>query len=379
MPHLLQDLARFGPLRSLAGWLRGRRGKRGRKKSREKDKPERSAEEFVEAARQAESLGDARAMYELSYKLIRHERYERAWQLRKAVAELAQPAPIPHWDGGDLTGRTILIRPFVPKNRVGEELRLSRFIASVTKAAKSCIVLTEARLVPLFRRSFGIDARVRGADDAASIAEADIVATYEGIALHHARDAEEMRRSFVPLRPDPERVAAIRQKYRRVARGPLIGISWWSSNEKKELPDVEDWAPLLGWDKASFVCLQYGDISKERPTLDRLAGGRMIYDAEIDQIADMDGFAAQISALDAVVSISNTTIDTAGMLGVPTLHIRPDKPSAIWPSSGPSPWYPGMTFLYRQRRPWAEVLVEARQHLERKLATPEAASAPNTA
>ena len=40
------------------------------------------------------------------------------------------------------------------------------------------------------------------------------------------------------------------------------------------------------------------------------------------------------------VAISNTTVDMAGMLNAPTLHIRDDKSSAIWPQSGPSPWYP---------------------------------------
>lgn len=370
MPRLLQELAR--PVRRLAKWLRGDQTS---KQERKRKKAPRSVDDIVQAAERVQAAGDPRAMYELSYKLIRHERYDRAWQLRKAVAELAQPAAVPYWDGADLTGRSLLIRPFVPKNRVGEELRLSRFIAPAAQAAGRCIVLTEARLVPLFNRSFpGIEARVRGADDEASLKEADVIASYETIALHLVKDADEMRRSFVPLHADRARVDAIREKYRQITKGPLIGISWWSSNEKKELPSMEEWAPLLGWDAATFVSLQYGDISRDRRTLDRLAPGRMIYDTEIDQIVDMDGFAAQISALDAVVSISNTTVDTAGMLAAPTVHLRPDKASAIWPSSGPSPWYPGMTILYRQGRPWEQVFAEAREHLERTLSIPGTAS-----
>ena len=93
----------------------------------------------------------------------------------------------------------------------------------------------------------------------------------------------------------------------------------------------------------------------------------MIQDSEIDQLADLDGFAAQIAALDAVVSISNTTID---MAGVPTVHIRDDKFSNSWPLSGPSGWYPDMPFLYRQHRPWPEVLAEARMRVERMISTP---------
>jgi hypothetical protein len=79
--------------------------------------------------------------------------------------------------------------------------------------------------------------------------------------------------------------------------------------------------PLLGWKSATFVSLQYGDIQKDLETLRELTGGRVIHDTEINQLVDLDGFAAQIAALDGVISISNTTIDMAGMLGVPTVHI----------------------------------------------------------
>jgi len=76
------------------------------------------------------------------------------------------------------------------------------------------------------------------------------------------------------------------------------------------------------------VALQYGETAIWRCCA---FGGRVINDTEIDHRVDLDGFAAQIAALDAVVSISNTTIDMAGMLGVPTVHVRDNKPSAIWP------------------------------------------------
>jgi hypothetical protein len=143
-----------------------------------------------------------------------------------------------------------------------------------------------------------------------------------------------------------------------------------SSNPDKFLPDLKSWVPLLGWKSATFVSLQYGDIQKNLETLRELTGGRVIHDTEINQLVDLDGFAAQIAALDGVISISNTTIDMAGMLGVPTVHIRDDNlSSAIWPRSGPSPWYPDMIFLYRERRPWSEMFAEARTRLEQVIST----------
>lgn len=324
----------------------------------------------LEAAAIAEAEGDADRMRSSTYRLLRLELYERAWELRIRAAGLKRKSSIPEWEGDDLSGRTILIRADTTKDRVGEELRLARFIAPVAQRAHDCIVLAEPRLVPLLRRSFtGLDVRPRNVDDAAALAEADVIAFYETIAFYYAKTAEQMRRSFVPLRADPILTASIRQRYRQIAHGPLIGISWWSSNEGKVLPDLKDWAPLLDWPSATFVSLQYGDIASDLEVLQGLTGGRVIHDTDIDQLADLDGFAAQIAALDAVVSISNTTIDMAGMLDAPTLHIRGNKSTAIWPQSGPSPWYPRMVFVYQEQRPWPEVFAEARTRLEHLVST----------
>jgi hypothetical protein len=319
---------------------------------------------ILEEAAIVEAEGDADGMHKCSYKLLRLGLYERGWELFVRAAELTQPSPIPEWEGGDLANRSILIRAHPLWHSIGEELRLARFIAPAARHARHCIVLGEMRLVPLLRRSFrGVDVRPRDIDDAAAFAHADVAAYYETVAYHYGKTAEEIRR-FAPLRADLVRVKSIRRRYELNSHGPLIGISWWSSNESKLLPDLQSWAPLLAWTSPTFVSLQYGDIERDVEVLRGLAGGRVIHDTEIDQLIDLDSVAAQIAALDAVVSISNTTIDMAGMLKVPTVHIRDDKSSRYWPRSGPSPWYPDMTFLYRQQRPWAEVFAEARTSLE---------------
>ena len=324
---------------------------------------------ILEAAEIAEREGDAVMLRRYSDRLLRLELFDPAWELYVRANRLSQQGPLPQWDGSDLAERSLLVT-YAPRDSIGEELRLSRFIAPVAQRARRCMVLAERRLVPLLRRTFpGADVRARGVDDDAAFAEADVTASYQTIAFHHARTAEALQRSFVPLRPDPSRVASIRQRYRDISRGPLIGISWWSRTKRKDLPDVADWAPLLRGNEAGIVSLQHGDIKHDLEVLQDLAGGRVIQDAEIDQFADLDGFAAQIAALDAVVSISNTTIDMAGMLGVPTVHLRDDKYSPVWQPSGPSSWYPGMVFLYRQNRPWSDALAEAATHVEQMAST----------
>ncbi|MBL6934210.1 MAG: hypothetical protein ISR48_02250 [Alphaproteobacteria bacterium] len=98
----------------------------------------------------------------------------------------------------------------------------------------------------------------------------------------------------------------------------------------------------------TFVNLQYGDISADRAAFKENTGVDMIHDETIEALKDMDGFAAQISAMDLVVSIGNSTVEIAGALGVPVWTLVQFEPKWVWMlERGHSPWYPSM-HLYRQ-------------------------------
>ena len=181
----------LGPIRPPCDLVAWRGQRTAPQRARAPRKPKSTREDFVkyalEIATTVEAGGDAEKMHRTSYKLLRLDLYERAWELRTRAAELDQPSPLPEWDGSDLAGRTVLVRAYTPRDRVGEELRLARFIAPAARQARRCIVLGEPRLVPLLQRSFdGIEVRPRGIDDAAAFAEADVGAYYETIALHTA-------------------------------------------------------------------------------------------------------------------------------------------------------------------------------------------------
>lgn len=294
--------------------------------------------------------------------------FERSWELSCAALQQSRKSPLPEWDGGDLSGRTILVWP--NDSHIGKDIRCSRFIAPVARRAQRCIVLAEPRLVPILRRTFeGVDVRTRGVDDTESLVEADVVASFETLGFHLAKTAEDMTCSFVPLRADPVVVASLRELYRRETAGSLVGISWWSSSGKKDLPNLKNWSLLLSRDLTTFVSLQYeyNEIVSDLEALREIACGRLIHDPSVDQFVDLDRFAAQVAALDAVVTVSNTTIHVAGDLGIPAILIRDDRPYGMWPISGPTPWYPGMTILYKEDRPWPTVFAEARERLDHLL------------
>jgi len=73
---------------------------------------------------------------------------------------------------------------------------------------------------------------------------------------------------------------------------------------------------------------------------------------------DIDLFAAQIAAMDMVITIDNSTAHLAGALGVPTWVLLPFAPDWRWLQSRPdSLWYPTLRlFRQPQRGDWQSVL-----------------------
>ena len=69
-------------------------------------------------------------------------------------------------------------------------------------------------------------------------------------------------------------------------------------------------------------------------------------------------FAAQLAAMDLVVSISNTTVHMAGALGVPAWVMLNKVPLNCWMlDRADSPWYPSLR-LFRQTQSdqWADMI-----------------------
>jgi ADP-heptose:LPS heptosyltransferase len=93
--------------------------------------------------------------------------------------------------------------------------------------------------------------------------------------------------------------------------------------------------------------LQYGEHADlEREIAD--AGAPVLVERSVDQLADIDRFAAQVAAMDLVVSIDNSTAHLAGALGIPTWVLLPYAPDWRWMlGREDSLWYPAMR-LFRQ-------------------------------
>jgi len=86
-----------------------------------------------------------------------------------------------------------------------------------------------------------------------------------------------------------------------------------------------------------------GTVLQAQGKLDEAAAYR-----SVDQLSDIDIFAAQIAAVDMVVTIDNSTAHLAGALAVSTWVVLPCAPDWRWlRAREDSPWYPTLR-LFRQ-------------------------------
>ena len=134
------------------------------------------------------------------------------------------------------------------------------------------------------------------------------------------------------------------------------------------MPSIEIWADLLQSVDAIFVSLQYGAVAEDCRILKDAAPDRFIVDQSVDQLIDMDRFAAQIGCLDGVVTISNTGAHLTGAMGIPMFLIRDDWFRRGWPVlTDRIPWKPHTKVMGKNGRPWEEVFEQVKQEIRADL------------
>ena len=153
----------------------------------------------------------------------------------------------------------------------------------------------------------------------------------------------------------------LRQQYKADQDPLLVGLAWHSkgpdSGPRKSIA-LMDLKPILEVPGIKFVNLQYGDTSQQRTQVKAEIGIDIFHDEDVDQMRDIDLFAAQTKAMDLVVTISNTTAHMAGGLGVSTMLMLSQVPIWYWMMDrDDNPWYPSLK-LFRQTdgANWTDVI-----------------------
>ena len=241
------------------------------------------------------------------------------------------------WNGSDLNGKTILVWA---EQGIGDEIMLASMLPTLLIMNSNIIVECDKRLVPLFQRSFPFIQFVPR-EDSANPKLLDTTIDYQipmgslGQWLRADKDA------FLPkqesyLQACPNRVGQLQEKYRSLAGDKLlVGISWKSTGIDKKRAQTKNaplkhWTPILSQKDCYFVNLQYGNIREEIEAYTTATGYPVYIDEEIDPLSDLDGFAAQVSVLDLIVSTSNTTVHMSGGLGKKVWVLLSSRPDWRW-------------------------------------------------
>jgi len=294
---------------------------------------------------------------------------ERAWPLHRRRFDVAGIKVDPHgrfpnevWNGQSLSGKSLLIWT---EQGLGEEIMQSGMIPDALSRASKVTVECSPRLLTLLERSFPVVSfipRVNPARVCPVRIDADYQIAGSDLGGVFRKTWQDFPKHSGYLVPDAEMVARLRHRYSRDGRR-IVGLSW-ASNRSGTGPHktmrLAEFAPLLRQPGIVFVNLQYDADHAEVAALAQAVGTELITDQDIDLLGDMDAVAAQIAAMDLVISVSNTAVHLAGALNVPVWNIIPGyNASGMWhwfSGQGVSPWYPSMKIYRRDEKNNASII-----------------------
>jgi tetratricopeptide (TPR) repeat protein len=315
---------------------------------------------------------------DLALLLLRTGNFEEGWEeyeWRQPGGPARRAFPLPGCAGAEFSDRTVLV---AAEQGIGDEIMFASCIPDLVAAAAHVVIDCEPRLAPLFARSFP-DTKVHGGrqtddlDWLTDIPAADCVIHAGSLPRHFRRRLADFPTRHGYLRPAPDRIDCWRKRYAGCEGRLNVGISWRGghlSQGARRSTRLNDWDGILTVPGICFVNVQYGNVCAELDAAAARCGVRICHWPDSDPLSDMDDFAAQLAALDLVISIDNSTVHLAGALGVETWLLQPPVPDWRWlEHADDSYWYPSVRQFHppRQGRP-GELLASIRDRLATRVA-----------
>ena len=272
--------------------------------------------------------------------------------------------PQPLWTGEKLSSGRLLLWG---EQGVGDEIMFAGLIPEVIRSGNRCVLDCDRRLQLLFARSFPA-VEVVPRYDPTYTPGPDIVAHLPSGSLPNLlrRSSAAFAGTTSPyLFADPMARQRLRPRYADGRR--LIGLAWHTTNRKTggdRSVDLSLFTQLFARTDIRWISLQYGSHD-ELENQAAAAKVPILIDRDVDQLSDIDGFAAQVAAMDMVITIDNSTAHLAGALGVPTWVMLPFARDWRWfQARKDSPWYPTLRlFRQPQRGDWHSVLEQMQRDL----------------
>ena len=256
---------------------------------------------------------------------------------------------------------------------VGDKIMFASCLPELIDQANFCTVECDKRLVPLFSRSFPratfIECVQEGDVFSSAIFNGDIKIPIGSLPRYLRSEFPRFPQHKSYLVPDELKVKEYRNRLKAIGEGLKVGISWRGGPTPEIIRlrsiSLMQLAKIFSTSGIHFINLQYGDCTAELIEAREKTEVTIHHWEDVDPLRDLDSFAAQIAALDLVISIDNSTIHMSGALGTPVWVLLPFVPNWRWMlNREDSPWYPTMR-LFRQPSPgdWNSVIAKVADNL----------------
>jgi Flp pilus assembly protein TadD len=282
---------------------------------------------------------------------------ELEWRLDSRQAS-PRAAGVPRWSGKAVAGRDVLVWA---EMGIGDQVMFASLLGDLIARGARPVVELDPRLEPLLLRSFPGIRFARPGDQP----KIDLQVAVASLARWLRPSRAEFARPRDPLRADATKSAALRARYQAHYPGRrLVGISWRGGKTRRLIEarsiGLDRWAPILRSPQLGFVSLQYGDCAAEIAQAQLRMGVEILHDPGVDPLASIDDLAAQVAAMDLVISVDNSTVHVAGALGVPVWALLPWLPDWRWGTAGgTSYWYASARLFRRAQHGQWDSVIEA--------------------
>jgi tetratricopeptide (TPR) repeat protein len=294
--------------------------------------------------------------------------YEWRWKTKDHYQrEFNQPI----WDGTSLAGKTIFV---YAEQGVGDQIMFASCLPEIIDQSELCVIECDKRLIPLFARSFPKAKIMKVMKENGKILshseQTDLVIAMGSLPKYLRSDEKSFSKPQSYIIADPHQIELWQKRYQELGDGLMVGISWRGGKDQRMREQrsiaLEQLESLFSIRGINFINLQYGDYSAEiRETSTRM--NITIHDwKDSDPLNDFENYAAQIAALDLIISVDNTAVHLAGALGVTAWTLIPFVPDWRWMiDREDSLWYPTLR-LFRQQAigSWKQVIAKVSEELQ---------------
>ncbi len=326
--------------------------------------------------------------WNLGIKLLKKGQFKDGWHLyehglqvpaagpqrwQRSLKKPFTPSEVPLWKGESLRGKRLLL---LGEQGIGDSMMFATLIPRLQEEGAQIALFPGNRLISIYRRSLP-EVKVLSTKDLQKghwkASEFDFQSPLGSICQYRFSKLTDYGQCRSFLKADPVQTAELRQRYSDGR--PLVGISWQGGGKADRIPKkslkLKQLTPLLQRSDCRFVSLQYGDDGPHLERYRKASGISVLHDDNIDPLQDMDGWLSQVAAMDAVVSIANTTVHGAGGLGIPSICLVSQQSDWRWIDPEVFKgcyWYPSVDASYQDKKNnWQPALNEAANWLDRHL------------